>query len=52
MAIHQECIVQVEPSVKAKNLINNTYESMMKGIDSVKPGVKLGDLGFHYTRKC
>ena len=35
-----------EPSVKAKNLINNTYESMMKGIDLVKPGVKLGDLGF------
>ena len=34
------------PSVKAKNLINNTYESMMKGIDSVKPGLKLGDLGF------
>ena len=35
-----------DPSIKAKNLINNTYESMMKGIDLIKPGVKLGDLGF------
>jgi len=34
------------PSVKAKNLINNTYESMMKGINLIKPGVRLGDLGF------
>ena len=35
-----------DPSIKAKNLINNTYESMMKGIDLIKPGIKLGDLGF------
>ena len=34
------------PSVKARNLINNTYEAMMKGINLIKPGVKLGDLGF------
>jgi len=32
-------------SVKSKNLINTTYESMMKAIEIVKPGVKLGDIG-------
>ena len=32
-------------SVKAKNLINATYESMMKGIGILKPGLKLGDIG-------
>tara|TARA_Y100000590_G_scaffold452376_1_gene595449 strand:- start:461 stop:1234 length:774 start_codon:yes stop_codon:yes gene_type:complete len=33
-------------SVKAKNLIDATYESMMKGIEILKPGTKLGDIGF------
>ena len=33
-------------SVKAKNLISTTYESMMKGIEILKPGIKLGDIGF------
>ena len=33
-------------SVKAKNLISTTYESMMKGIEVLKPGKKLGDIGF------
>ena len=33
-------------SVKAKNLIDATYESMMKGIQILKPGIKLGDIGF------
>jgi len=33
-------------SVKAKNLIDATYESMMKAIKILKPGVKLGDVGF------
>tara|TARA_Y100000590_G_scaffold449831_1_gene588608 strand:- start:3367 stop:4137 length:771 start_codon:yes stop_codon:yes gene_type:complete len=33
-------------SVKAKNLINATYNSMMKGIEILKPGIKLGDIGF------
>ena len=33
-------------SVKAKNLISTTYESMMRGIEILKPGVKLGDIGF------
>jgi methionyl aminopeptidase len=32
--------------IKAKNLINVTYESMMKAIKILKPGVKLGDIGY------
>ena len=32
-------------SVKAKNLINTTYESMMRAIKILKPGKKLGDIG-------
>ena len=32
-------------SVKANNLINATYESMMKAINLLKPGIKLGDIG-------
>ena len=32
-------------SVKANNLINTTYESMMKAIDIVKDGALLGDIG-------
>ena len=35
-----------EIPVKAKNLIDITYESMMKGIEILKPGIKLGDIGF------
>ena len=35
-----------DPSIKARKLINNTYDSMMLGINSIKPGLKLGDLGF------
>ena len=35
-----------EIPVKAKNLIETTYESMMRGIKILKPGVKLGDIGF------
>ena len=34
-----------EVSVKAKKLINVTFESMMKGIKILKPGTKLGDIG-------
>ena len=34
-----------EVSVKAKNLIEATYESMMNAINILKPGVKLGDIG-------
>ena len=32
-------------SVKSKNLISATYESMMKAISIIKPGIKLGDIG-------
>lgn len=31
--------------VKAKKLIDVTYDSMMAGIEAVKPGVTLGDIG-------
>jgi len=31
--------------VKARNLIDVTYESLMRAIDLVRPGVTLGDLG-------
>ena len=35
-----------EISVKAKNLISSTYESMMNAIKILKPGCKLGDIGY------
>ena len=31
--------------IKAKNLIDETYTSMMKSIKILKPGIKLGDIG-------
>ncbi len=33
-------------SVKLNNLINATYEAMMRAIKILKPGIKLGDLGY------
>ena len=33
-------------AVKLNNLINATYESMMKAIRILKPGIKLGDIGY------
>ena len=35
-----------ETSVKLNNLINATYESLMKAIKILKPGRKLGDIGY------
>lgn len=32
-------------NLKARKLVQNTYECMMKGIEIVKPGVTLGDIG-------
>ena len=32
--------------VKLKNLIDTTYESMMEAIKILKPGIKLGDIGY------
>jgi methionyl aminopeptidase len=34
-----------EISIKAKKLIETTYESMMKAIKIVKEGIQLGDIG-------
>ena len=33
-------------SVKLKNLVDATYESMMRAIKILKPGIKLGDIGY------
>ena len=33
-------------SVKLNNLINATYDSMMKAINILKPGIRLGDIGY------
>lgn len=35
-----------EISIKAKRLIDATYDAMMTAIKMVKPGVRLGDIGF------
>jgi len=34
-----------EPSVLAKRLVQITHDAMLTGIDMVKPGVQLGDIG-------
>ena len=34
-----------ETSIKGKNLVNATYDAMMKGISEIKPGARLGDIG-------
>ena len=34
-----------KPSIKSMNLINVTYESLMKSVEILKPGNKLGDIG-------
>ena len=34
-----------EISIKSKNLIDATYDSMMKAISILKPGLNLGDIG-------
>ena len=34
-----------EVSIKSKNLIDATYNSMMKAINILKPGLSLGDIG-------
>jgi len=35
-----------ESSIKANNLISATYKAMMKAINILKPGIKLGDIGY------
>ncbi len=34
-----------QPSTKARNLMDVTYEALMRGVAAVKPGVTLGDVG-------
>jgi len=34
-----------EPKVKARRLVDTTYEALMKGIEAVKPGKTLRDIG-------
>ncbi len=34
-----------KPSVKAQRLVDATYRAMMAGIEMVRPGVQLGDIG-------
>ena len=34
-----------KPSIKARRLVETTYEAMMRGIEVVRPGVRLGDIG-------
>ncbi len=33
------------PALKAQRLIDTTYEAMMRGIELVRPGARLGDIG-------
>jgi methionyl aminopeptidase len=43
-----------KPSVKARKLVDVTYDCMMKGIEAVRPGATLGDVGHaiqHYAEK-
>jgi methionyl aminopeptidase len=35
-----------DPSIQARRLCKVTHEAMMVGIDMVRPGVKLGDIGY------
>lgn len=35
-----------KPTIKASRLIDITYDSMMYGIEEVRPGATLGDIGF------
>ena len=34
-----------EPSVRARRLVDTTYEAMKAGIELVRPGIRLGDIG-------
>ena len=35
-----------QPGVKAKKLVETTFEAMWRGIEEVKPGATLGDIGY------
>jgi len=34
------------PSIKAKRLVESTYEAMLLGIEQVRPGARFGDIGY------
>jgi methionyl aminopeptidase len=39
-----------EPSVQARRLVQVTHECMLKGIEMVRPGIQLGDIGHAIQR--
>ena len=41
-----------KPSIKAKRLVQSTYDVMMLGIDQVKPGAYVGDIGYAIQQKA
>ena len=45
METQVECFMLEMSSVKCKNLVSTTYESMMKAISIIKNGINLGDIG-------
>jgi methionine aminopeptidase len=51
MVILVECFVG-KTSVKLNNLIDTTYESMMRAIKILKPGIRLGDIGYEIQSSC
>ncbi len=40
-----------DTSIKGKNLISTTYESMINAISIIRPGIKLGDIGETIQKK-
>jgi methionyl aminopeptidase len=45
MATAAACIIAGEAPIKARRLIEVTYECLMLGIEQAKPGNHLGDIG-------
>ena len=41
-----------EPTVLARRLVDCTYEAMMRGIEAVRPGATLGDVGHAIQREA
>jgi len=39
-----------KPSVIARRLVETTYEAMLRGIEVVRPGARLGDIGYAIQR--
>ena len=40
-----------QPSVRARRLVETTYECLLRGIAAVRPGAHLGDIG-HAVQRC